>query len=243
MEMHLNKFLRECRVTSRRDANRVIESGRVAIDGIATTNPMQLVHTDKNVVLLDGKRIMIPSEQIYIALNKPRGYITTRQDKRGRRTVFELLPSGGYIFTVGRLDMDTEGLLLATTDGELAHRLMNPRYRVRRVYIADVLGHFTSEEIVRVREGVHLDGGVVVKSARIKKLGVWELGDTVEVTLRDGRYHEVRRLCLALGHSVRRLKRVAFGGVRMKSIPRGKWRTLTESEVKELKSKVGLDGN
>ena len=243
MEMHLNKFLRECRVTSRRGANRIIELGRVSIDGAVTTNPMASIDTAANVVFLDGKRIIIPSEQIYIVLNKPRGYITTRQDRRGRRTVFELLPSGEFIFTVGRLDMDTEGLLLATTDGELAHRLMNPRYRVQRVYIADVLGHFTSEELLRVRDGVPLDGGVVVKSAQIKRLGVWELGDTVEVTLRDGRYHEVRRLCLALGHSVRRLKRVAFGGVRIRGVLRGKWRTLTEREIDGLRSKVGLDGN
>jgi 23S rRNA pseudouridine2605 synthase len=187
-----------------------------------------------DVVELDGARVQ-RQRLAHVLLHKPAGVVTTARDPQGRRTVVELVPDEPRIVPVGRLDADTTGALLLTNDGGLAHRLAHPRYGVPKVYEADVEGSPSRDALVLLREGVELDDG------RTAPAGVRRLGPSrIELTLHEGRKHQVKRMCEAVGHPVRRLHRSRYAGLAVEGLDAGDWRELSADEVAELRRSVSL---
>lgn len=199
----------------------------------------QSVEPGEDVILLDGKPVR-PDGPVYVLLHKPPGVITTAHDTHQRQTVLDLLgPVGARVFPVGRLDLDSEGLLLLTNDGELANRLMHPRYAIEKVYLVWVQGSVKDETIRKLCTGVALDDGMtgpaVAKAVRRGKKG-----SKLQILLREGRKREVKRMCAAVGHPVVRLKRIALAGLRLHGLPVGRWRHLEPREVEDLYARTGM---
>ena len=237
--VRLQKLLSMAGVASRRAAETLILDGRVEVNGEVVTTLGSKADPARDEVRVDGRRLKFDTQPRYILLNKPRGYVTTRSDPEGRRTVMDLLRGvREYVYPVGRLDYDSEGLLLLTSDGDLAARLTHPRHGVERVYEAIVAGVPDRSAIDQLRRGVVLDG------ARTQPADV-RLGNSVgrggrettrlTVTLREGRNRQVRRMCAAIGHPVRRLTRVRMGPIGLGDLPEGRWRDLTPREIATLK--------
>lgn len=235
----LQKYLADCGVASRRAAERLIAEGRVRVNG-APAAVGQSVAPGSDAVEVDGRRVTLPGENVYIVINKPAGAITTARDTHGRKTVLDLVAGAGVrVFPVGRLDMDVEGVLLLTNDGELAFRLTHPRYEVNKVYVACVKGRMLPETAARFSRGVQLEDGMSAPAkAEILKAG--ERASLVRLTLHEGRKREVKRLCAAVGHPVKRLERVAFGSIQARGMRPGEWRRLTPHEVAALRKLTGL---
>jgi 23S rRNA pseudouridine2605 synthase len=233
MVVRLQKFLADAGVASRRAAEQIILAGRVQVNG-QTVNQLgvkvDLLH-DK--VLVDGQKIK-SRKRLYIALNKPRGYLCTCQDPQRRKTVAELLPKEwNNLYPVGRLDLDSEGLLLLTNDGEFCLHLTHPRYGVRKTYVATVLGRFEPALISKLTGGITVEGEVL-RAEKVRLLNHNNTHSVLELILTEGKNREVRRLFSALGFTVDRLQRVQIGCVKLGELPAGRWRTLTESEIKSL---------
>jgi len=227
--IRIQKHLARAGVASRRAAETLVRSGRVAVNGTVVTEPGTTVDPVHDHVVVDGRVIVVPPVE-WVALNKPRGFVCTRRDPQGRRTVYDLLPEDlGRLFTVGRLDADSEGLLLLTNDGDAANRLLHPRYGVRREYVAEVIGRPGRDVIERLERGVDLeDGPARAESARLVES---EHGPAVHLTLTEGRKREVRRMLAATGHPVLRLVRVRYDGIELGSLPAGRWRRLEADEI------------
>ncbi len=234
----LQKILARAGVASRRKSEDLIKAGRVAVDGITAT-PGQRVDPNTQSITVDGTPISLPAKLHYLILNKPRGYLTSRADPHHTRFVYDLLPAElrRALFTVGRLDCESEGLLLLTSDGDLAHRLMHPRYEVLRVYHVAVVGPRSA--VHALRHGAELADGSAYPE-RVTVLAESAEGLVLELGLREGRKREVRRLCAAAGLEVRRLCRVAYGPVHLGDLAPGQWRRLTQDEVRTLRRTVGL---
>ncbi|MBI4546135.1 MAG: rRNA pseudouridine synthase [Gemmatimonadetes bacterium] len=231
--MRLQKFLSRAGVASRRRAERLIEVGRVRVNGEVVSQLGATVDASRDVVEVDGRRVQ-PAPPVWIALHKPRGYVTTRHDPQGRPTVYDLLPPEfAGLFYIGRLDRDTEGLLLLTNHGDLAHRLMHPRYQIPRVYEALLAGQITPPEIEHLLAGVPLEDGIA-RAEQLERLPAPGGMDRIRLTIREGRKREVRRMLATLGHRVRRLLRRSYGPVRLGRLRRGTWRRLTPAEVAAL---------
>jgi len=197
-----------------------------------------LADPDVDIVTVDGSPLGHEQALRYIALYKPRGIITTVRDPEGRPVVTDLLPGGVRLYPVGRLDVDVEGLLLLTNDGPLTHRLLHPRYEVPRVYEAEVAGDVRARDVARWRAGVTLEDGPA-RPLAVDVLGRGERGGTrLTLTFAEGRKHEVKRYCDALGHRVVRLRRVAFGPIEIGRLKPGQWRDLTSREVAQLRGAV-----
>jgi 23S rRNA pseudouridine2605 synthase len=230
--VRLNAFLARAGVASRRRADELIRAGRVRVNG----EPGQL-NTDvgrRDVVEVDGARVE-RQPLAYVLLHKPAGVVTTASDPQGRRTVVDLVPAEPRVVPVGRLDADTTGALLLTNDGDLAHRLAHPRYGVPKVYEADVEGSPSDDAIARLRAGIELEDGLTAP-AEVERLGRGRL----ELTLHEGRKHQVKRMCEAVGHPVRSLRRVRYAELDLDGLGPGEWRELTPGEVAALKAAVGL---
>jgi len=236
--VRLQRYLARAGVASRRGAEALIAAGRVAVNGMVVTEPGSRVDPDADVVTVDG-RAVVPESIRWLVLNKPAGYVCTRHDPQRRRTVYELLgPEAATLFTVGRLDADTEGLLLLTNDGEAANRLLHPRYGCRRAYDVEVRGAVEPVILDRLRRGIELEDGV----ARASDVRLLEAGtdrSRLRLGLREGRKREVRRMLAAVGHPVERLRRVRFGPVALGRLPRGASRPLTAAEAKAISRLVG----
>ncbi|HEY8372816.1 MAG TPA: pseudouridine synthase [Pseudonocardiaceae bacterium] len=238
--MRLQKVLAQAGVASRRASEELIAQGRVSVNGEVVTQQGRRVDPQTAVIHVDGMRVIVRDDVVHLAFNKPRGVHTTMSDDRGRPCVGDYVAHRPErLFHVGRLDADTEGLLLLTNDGELAHRLMHPSYQVLKTYLAEVPGPIPRDLGRRLRDGVELeDGPVTVHSFRV----VDALGNRamVEVVLHEGRKHIVRRLLAEVGHPVRRLVRTAIGEVRLGNQKPGKLRPLNRQEVGSLYAAVGL---
>lgn len=237
--VRLQKHLARAGVASRRAAEELILGGRVRVNGRTTRELAVKVDPDLDRVEVDGAEVRI-APATWIALHKPPGYVCTRRDPRGRKTVYDLLPpESGSLFTVGRLDADSEGLILLTNDGDTAHRLLHPRYGVRRVYEADVAGRPAAPMLSRLVEGVALEDGVA-RAVEARLLRMTRRGARVRLVLSEGRKREVRRMLAALGHPVRRLRRSRYGPIALGDLAPGGWRYLEDDEVHELQSATGL---
>ena len=225
-------------MTSRRGAERLITEGRVAINGVVTRELATLADPEVDLITVDGRPLPRSEALRYVLLHKPRGYVTTVRDPQGRPVVTDLVPDDVRLYPVGRLDADVEGALILTNDGTLTHRLLHPRYEVPRVYEAQVEGVVRAGDLARWRRGVTLDDGPAVPTA-VELLGRGETTSTrLTLTFTEGRKHEVKRFCEALGHRVIRLRRVAFGPIALGQLRPGQWRTLTPREVAQLRAGV-----
>lgn len=234
----LQKFLARAGVVSRRGAEEWIRLGRVSVNGRVVTELGAKVDPERDVVRVEGRLVRL-APPVTVILNKPYGYLSTTRDPRGRRVVTGLLGEEyGRLYPVGRLDYDATGLLLLTNDGELAHRLMHPRYQVPRTYRVSVAGGVARETLGALAGGVEVDGRPVPAEVQVRKQGA---GKTVlEITVREGRYHLVKRLLAQVGHPVLKLKRLAFGPLRLGRLPLGTHRPLTPQELEAVKATVGL---
>ncbi len=241
MQERLQKILSAAGVASRRASEQMILEGRVMVNGETVRELGTKADPVKDAIKVDGRRIKTTGVvDRYIVVYKPKGYVTTRKDPEGRRTVMDLIGDGAYIYPVGRLDYDTEGLLLMMTDGELAARLMHPRHEVDKVYEVIVLGTPDARAIEKLRKGVYIEGG------RTSPADV-HVGTTVKgskpttkltMTIREGRNRQIRRMCSAVGLPVRDLRRVQMGPISLGRLKPGQWRDLTPAEVKRLKANV-----
>lgn len=239
MSLRLQKYLSECGVASRRASEQLIADGRVTVNGTvaavgATVDP------GVDTVTVDGKDITRNAKRVYVLLNKPRGAVTTASDTHGRRTVLECVAGvGERVFPVGRLDMDVEGVLLLTNDGELAHRLMHPSHEIEKVYVATVAGEIQEAALARLAVGVPLEDGMTAP-AKVKLLQSDRHSSRIQLTIHEGRKREVKRMCEAVGHPVLSLKRIAFATLMGGHLRPGEWRYLNHQEVRMLQRLTGL---
>lgn len=244
--VRLQKVLARAGVASRRAAEDLIAQGRVQVDGETVREMGRRIDPDTAVLHVDGARVTLRDDQVYLALNKPVGLHSTMSDDLGRPCVgdlladrVELMNAAQRLFHVGRLDVDTEGLLLLTNDGELGHRLMHPSYEVPKTYLAEVEGKIARDLGRRLRDGVELDDGVARVDA-FKLVDMVPGRSTVQLVLHEGRKHIVRRMLAEVGHPVQRLVRTAVGEVRLGNQKPGKLRPLDRVEVGSLYKAVGL---
>lgn len=232
--LRLQKVLAAAGVGSRRACEELIRAGRVEVDGMVVDELGSRVDPLTATVRVDGERVVVNPDRVYLALNKPRGYLSAMTDGRGRKTLADLVPDdGARLFHVGRLDVDTEGLILLTNDGDLAQRLAHPSYEIGKTYLADVEGAVTRNTVRRVLAGVDLDDGPVrADSCRVVDQALGR--SLVELVLHEGRNRIVRRLFDELGHPVRGLVRTAIGDVRLGDLPSGMTRHLQRAELATL---------
>ena len=236
-EERLQKVMAAAGVASRRASEELIADGRVLVNGEVAILGSRCDPT-RDVVTVDGERINVDPDRVYVMLNKPQGVVTTVDDPQGRPTVMDLINLSQRLYPVGRLDQDTEGLLLLTNDGELTHALTHPAYGVERTYVALVPGPVRKNVLAQLRAGVELDDGIA-RPTRARVLGTERSKALLEVVMTEGRKREVRRMLGALGLHVERLARVAYGGVELGDLRQGKWRFLTQREVGRLHAAVG----
>jgi 23S rRNA pseudouridine2605 synthase len=236
--VRLQVFIARSGIASRRGAEELIAEGRVWVNGEPVTAPGTKVVPGIDRVEVDGEPISAATETLWVALHKPKGYVTTRHDPYGRKTIYELLPAKlHHLFHVGRLDRDSEGVLLLTNDGPAANQFLHPRFGVTKEYLVDVEGRPASDELRRLTAGVELEDGVAraesVDRLHQVDLDVWR----IRIVLREGKKREVRRMMAAVGHPVRRLIRRRFGPVELGELPSGKWRVVAPAELSALLGK------
>ena len=228
--MRIQKLLSERGVASRRKSEELIVQGRVLVNGKPGILG-QSVDPDTDQIFVDGKPLPAFGERVYIMLHKPRGYVTTLSDEKGRKNVTDLVDCGTRVYPVGRLDMDSEGLLILTDDGEFANALMHPKHEVNKIYHVTVR-NYTPDAQKRLETPIVLDGYRIKKP----KVCLIQKGQPaiLEVTIHEGRNRQVRRMCASAGMEVLRLKRIAEGNLTLGDLPPGKWRHLSQEEVKSL---------
>jgi len=236
-KLRLNKILAQAGLTSRRGGDRLILEGRVAVNGVATREPATQADPATDRITVDGLPLPAAAPHRYVLLHKPRGYVTTRSDPQGRPVVTDLVPGGRALYPVGRLDWDVEGVLLLTNDGPLTHRLLHPRYALPRTYEAQVAGQVVGAALPRWRAGVTLADGPA-RPSRVELLAAGRRGSLLRLTFTEGRKHEVKRYCEALGHPVVALTRVAFGPLGLGGLKPGDARPLTAGELRALRAAV-----
>ncbi len=235
MQERLQKILSARGVASRRASEQMILEGRVLVNGVAaklgsTADP------DRDEILVDGRPLPKQSDYVYIMLNKPRGFVTTLSDEKGRRTAAELVADCGQrVYPIGRLDLDSEGLLLFTNDGEFANRMMHPKHEVDKTYLAWVT-HFSQENFDSLKMPITLDG-YTIRAPKLRLVKAAGEQGQIEITIHEGRYRQVRRMCEKAGMHVTRLRRIREGNLLLGELPLGKWRCLTHQELEILHKK------
>jgi len=246
--VRLNKFIAGSGFTARRKADELIAEGRVTVNSEVVISLGTKINPDEDTVRVDGELIKPPSEKkgklIYILLNKPAGYVTTTSDEKNRPTVLDLVnsPKAKHqrIYPIGRLDYDTEGLLLLTNDGELANKLMHPKYGVYKSYIVKINKPIDEKSLKRLREGVRIDKGkgpsasVRTSEAKVSVVPKTE-GRQLRISIHEGRNRQVRKMLEAIGCYVRKLKRIEYANLNLKGLREGEWRYLNGEEIKKLK--------
>ena len=234
--MRLQKYLALSGVASRRASEKLIADGHVAVNGFTVTEMGVQVDETSDIVTVDGAPVTIESEKHYLAYYKPIGEVTTVSDPEGRATVMDRFRDYPVrLYPVGRLDYDSEGLLLLTNDGDLMNSLLHPSHEVEKAYLVKVSNHVTEETLRRLRAGVTLDDGRMTSPAEARLVRYETFASVVMVTIHEGRNRQVRRMFSAVGHEVVSLKRVGFAGIKLGDLPRGQWRRLTDREVARLK--------
>lgn len=235
----LQKVLARAGVASRRKCEELIVAGRVKVNGETVSTLGSKVDPECDLIEVDGKPIALPRQHTYLMLNKPVGYICTVRDPQGRPTIMDLIPQEKRLYPVGRLDTDSEGLVLLTDDGDLTQRLTHPSQEHEKEYLALVEGHPAPHTLQRLREGVALDDGLTWP-ADVRVLGRESEGTWLRFVIHEGRKRQLRRMCQAVGHPVRRLIRIRIGPLRLGELPAGQYRLLTKEESSLLRRAVGL---
>lgn len=232
--MRINKYLAQCGVASRRNCDRIISEGRVTLNGRVCGLGDDVA--DGDTVKVDGKQVAIKKNEYYL-LHKPKGYLSTVSDDKGRKTVMDILGSSvGRVYPVGRLDYDSEGLLILTTDGELAQHLTHPSNEVPKTYLVKVEGRLTEDDLNPIRSGIEIEGGYVTKKCRAHIVETNRDFTRVEMVLREGKNREIRKMFAAIGKEVMLLKRTKVGELTLRGLERGSFRKLSPAEVEYLKS-------
>lgn len=239
MEERLQKWIARCGISSRRAAEELLRQGRVTLNG-RVAGLGESGDPERDILLVDGRPVAAAPEPVYLMLNKPRGYVTTLSDERGRKTAAELVADcGRRVFPVGRLDKDSEGLLLFTNDGALAQQLLHPRHQVDKVYQVTVSGALegAEERLSRMR----MLEGEPIQPAQVRRLS--QKGETavLEVIIHQGKNRQIRRMCRQAGLSVLRLRRVQEHTLHLGNLPSGKWKYLTDGELQDLKGSDGVE--
>lgn len=227
--IRLNKYIASSGVCSRRKADELIESGKVKINGIVTTKMGEQVDETKDIVEVANKKISLKEEKIYIMLNKPKGYVTTNSEQFNRPSTKDLIKEKIRVFPIGRLDMNTEGLLILTNDGEFSNRLMHPSNKIEKKYIITLRTSVSDEQIKMLENGVDI-GGYVTKPAKIKRLLPLEL----EIIISEGKNRQIRKMCEAVGANLKNLKRVQIGNLKLGDLKLGKYRFLSKEEIDNI---------
>lgn len=236
MEMRLQKYLASCGVASRRTAEKMITEGRISVNGRIVTELGTQVDDNADTVQVDGNTVFPETEKHYIAYNKPVGEVTTASDPEGRDTVMDRFRNYPVrLFPVGRLDYDSEGLLLLTNDGDLMNRLLHPSFEIPKSYLTKVSNSVSADEISALRKGVIIDGRLT-SPAEVRLIRQETFSADLLITIHEGRNRQVRKMIEAIGHRVVRLKRVRFGPVKLGDLPSGMWRKLTDEEIIKLKA-------
>ncbi|MBR0081177.1 MAG: rRNA pseudouridine synthase [Clostridia bacterium] len=236
--VRLQKYMADCAVASRRACEEIISAGRVTVNGTTATLG-QSVDPERDRVAVDGKPIRLQRKRVVIMLYKPRGVVSTSEDERGRKTVQEYFKELPYrLYNVGRLDLNSEGLLLMTNDGELANKLMHPRYGVTKTYRVVCDGTLSASEIASLTNGVELEDGMTAP-AKVTNIRRSTTGGTAfSITIHEGRNRQIRRMLEAVGHKTLRLKREAYGPLQLGSMKPGEWRYLYDGEIEALKEQA-----
>ncbi len=236
--VRLQKYMAMCGAASRRGAEEIISSGRVTVNGEKITEQGVKVEIGADTVKLDGKVIKPSGKMFYIMLNKPVGYVTTVKDQFERPTVIDLVGPeiSERIFPVGRLDYETEGLLLLTNDGDFTYKVTHPKHNIKKTYIAVLKGGITIKGLAQLRRGVKLDDGFVTSPAEVEMLDAQNGHTTIKITIHEGKNRQVRRMFEAVGSRVKELQRVSIGTVELGNLPLGRWRHLTSHEINYLKN-------
>ena len=233
MKERIQKILSSSGIASRRAAEKMIAAGRVTCNGVVC-NVGDSADIETDTLLLDGNPINPVTQRVYLMLNKPRGFVTTLSDERGRQDVSQLVADCGFrVYPVGRLDMDSDGLLLLTNDGEFSNYLMHPKHEVSKKYRV-VVENFTEEAVQRLKQPMVLDG-YKIRQPKVEVISFENKKAVLHITIHEGRNRQVRRMCAIAGMQVLRLTRIAEGSVTLGKLPVGKWRYLTDREVAELK--------
>lgn len=232
--MRLNKFLAACGIASRRDCDKLIAEGRVCVNGKAAVLGVDV--SDSDCVTVDGRQVTLKKNEYYL-LNKPKGYLSTVSDEKGRRTVLDLMPDTvGRIYPVGRLDYDSEGLLILTTDGELAQRLTHPSNEVPKTYLVKIDGTLKESDLNPLRSGIEIEGGYVTKKCKAHIVETNKQYTKIHMTITEGKNREIRKMFAAIGREVVLLKRIKVGELTLRGLDRGSWRKLSRQEVEYLMS-------
>lgn len=233
MAVRLQKFLAEAGVASRRASEQLVTAGRVTINGRVVRELGTKVDPIQDRVTVDGQPVKT-KRKLYLALNKPAGFVCSRRDPQGRSTVYELLPKEWQnVYTVGRLDYDTEGLIFLTNDGDFAFRATHPRFQVRKKYLILIEGRISADLVQRLTQGV-VHSGERLKADRVRVLKSGSHQSLIELELSEGKNREVRRMFEAIGSNVVHLRRVQIGPIKLGELPVGKWRTISEAEMKSF---------
>ncbi|MEA5094360.1 MAG: pseudouridine synthase [Sedimentibacter saalensis] len=235
-EERLQKYIARCGISSRRKAEDLILNGCVKVNGIVVTELGTKINPEKDVVLVDNKKISETEGFIYIKLYKPEGYVTTVKDQFGRKTVIDLVDITERIYPIGRLDYNTSGLLLLTNDGDLANKLMHPKYHIYKTYIAEVEGRMSDEAVMRLKSGVKIED-YKTAPAIVNIVKISSNSSIVQVRIYEGKNRQVRKMLDAVGHPVRTLKRISFGKINLGDLKPGAWVHLNEEEIKFLKGR------
>jgi 23S rRNA pseudouridine2605 synthase len=235
--MRLNKYLAACEVASRRGAEAYILEGRVTLNGQRVKELGIIVNENKDIVKVDGKQVQPRLKKVYILLNKPKGVITTVKDEFDRKSVMDIVKVRERVYPVGRLDRNSEGLLLLTNDGLMANRLTHPQFKVVKTYRAKLDKPFEQEDFAELTSGIELEDG---KTAPCRARFYSDTPDRIELQMREGRNRQVRRMFEALGYEVKALKRTSFGPLNLRNLNRSEWRLLSMTEVMQLRQAVDL---
>lgn len=230
MEIRLQKILSLAGVASRRKAEELILASKVKVDNIIITELGFKSDPEKSIITVNNKVIKIKENKIYIALNKPIGYISSRKDEQNRKTVIDILPIDEYIYPIGRLDYNTSGLLLLTNDGEVANTIIHPRYKIPKTYIVEIDNFFANEHIKNFEKGVLLEDGLTLP-AEIKILDRTKQKTSLEITIYEGKNRQIRRMFEQFNYRIKTLKRIRIGEIYLDNLQTGKFRYLNQKEI------------
>ena len=234
--MRLQKFMAKSGLGSRRACEEIIKQGRVEVNGKIINKMGMSVNPEKDRIKVDGELIQISTEKIYILMNKPTGVITTVNDPFNRPTVIDMLKSvKERVFPVGRLDKDTEGLLILTNDGSLTYKITHPKYEIQKTYVAHLSGRVNKDKLMILQNGVKLEDGITAP-ANIKVLLVKNDYTILQIKIHEGRNRQIRRMCKAIGHPLLYLKRTRIGNIDLQDLNVGEWRYMTKQELNYLKN-------
>ena len=231
--MRINKYLALCGVASRRKSEGYIKDGKVSVNGKILTDLSYKVNIKSDIVCLNGEKLSLPQNYVYYKLNKPKGYMCTASDDRNRKTIYDLVKSPVRLFSIGRLDYDTEGLIILTNDGDIAQKISHPSHETEKEYIVKIEGLIKESELAVLRAGV-IENGVRMPSAKVEMLDIKDGNSRVSVTIHEGQNRQIRRMFDCIGKTIIMLKRVRIGNIKLGGLKRGEYKPLNQYELLDL---------